>query len=101
MRHATIFTLRAEPQVIFIKEAGKNVVHMNCIRCHQNIISGPEMIVKNKNFKCTIDDRKCWDCYRETPHGTVNSLSSVSYARVPLPESPVPGWLKELSKNKE
>ncbi len=29
LRHATIFTLRKEPQVIFIKEEGKNVVQQN------------------------------------------------------------------------
>jgi cytochrome c nitrite reductase small subunit len=100
MRHATIFTLRAEPQVIFIKEAGKNVVQMNCIRCHNSMITGPNNIVKNKDFVCTIAERKCWECHRETPHGTVNSLSSVPYARVPLPESPVPEWLKNYGKKK-
>jgi cytochrome c nitrite reductase small subunit len=99
LRHASIFTLRAEPQVIFIKEAGKRVVQMNCIRCHINLISGPELIVKNKEFNGIISDRKCWDCHRETPHGTVNSLSSVPYARVPLPESPVPDWLKNIGRN--
>ena len=35
LRHATIFTLRAEPQVIFIKDEGKEVVQQNCIRCHE------------------------------------------------------------------
>jgi cytochrome c nitrite reductase small subunit len=43
-----------------------------------------------------IYDRKCWECHRETPHGRVNSLSSVPNARVPLPESPVPDWIKQL-----
>jgi cytochrome c nitrite reductase small subunit len=41
-------------------------------------------------------DRKCWECHRETPHGRVNSLSSVPYARVPVPESPVPQWLRNI-----
>jgi cytochrome c nitrite reductase small subunit len=40
-------------------------------------------------------ERLCWECHRETPHGRVNSLSSVPYARVPLPESPVPDWIKK------
>ena len=43
-------------------------------------------------------DRNCWECHRETPHGRVNSLSSVPYTRVPTPESPVPEWLKELMR---
>ena len=35
LRHATIFTLRWEPQVIHIRKAGKNAVQDNCIRCHE------------------------------------------------------------------
>ena len=42
LRHATVFTLRREPQVIFIKSAGKKVVQQNCIRCHSYLIS-PEI----------------------------------------------------------
>lgn len=95
MRHATIFTLGAEPQVIFIKDAGKEVVHLNCIRCHSNILSIPQMSAYNPEFDHLRTERKCWECHRETPHGTVNSLSSVPYARVPLPESPMPEWLKK------
>lgn len=95
MRHATIFTLRAEPQVIFIKDAGKEVVHMNCVRCHSNVLNIPQMSAYNPEFNHLRTERKCWDCHRETPHGTVNSLSSVPNARVPLPESPVPDWLKK------
>ena len=34
LRHATVFTMRGEPQVIKIKEEGHHVVHQNCIRCH-------------------------------------------------------------------
>jgi hypothetical protein len=30
------------------------------------------------------------------PHGTVNSLSSVTHSMAPLPMSPVPQWLKKL-----
>jgi cytochrome c nitrite reductase small subunit len=99
MRHATIFTLRLEPQVIFIEEAGKKVVQENCIRCHEAIINDPKMAAIDPQFNICRTDRQCWECHRETPHGTVNSLSSVPYARVPLPESPVPEWLKLKMKN--
>ena len=100
LRHATIFTLRMEPQVIFIKEAGKNVVQQNCIYCHNDLLKDERLLGMTQNESLTKTDRNCWDCHRETPHGTVNSLASVPYARVPLPQSPVPDWLKELvSKN--
>ncbi len=42
-RHATIFTLRTEPQVIRIREAGMKVVQANCIRCHGQIVDATAM----------------------------------------------------------
>jgi cytochrome c nitrite reductase small subunit len=96
MRHATIFTLRKEPQVIFIKEEGKEVVHKNCIRCHKELITDSRLMLYNKMTNMFREERNCRECHRETPHGRVNSLSSVPYARVPLPGSAVPEWLRRL-----
>lgn len=96
LRHATIFTLRKEPQVIFIRDEGKLVVHNNCIRCHNNLLTDPKLVSSVKAHQAHAQDRVCWECHREVPHGRVNSLSSVPYAKVPLPESPVPNWMKEL-----
>lgn len=98
MRHATMFTLRLEPQVIFIHEAGQNVVQNNCVRCHDPLITNTKLATMMPNRHLEIHDRKCWECHRETPHGRVNSLSSVPNARVPLPASPVPSWLKDITK---
>nr|WP_321451959.1 cytochrome c nitrite reductase small subunit [uncultured Carboxylicivirga sp.] len=100
MRHATIFTMRAETQVIFIQDEGKEVVQQNCIRCHQHLISNEKVLAKVPDIHFNIDDRKCWECHRETPHGRVNSLSSVPNARVPVPESPLPEWIKNLNNQK-
>lgn len=94
MRHATIFALRREPQVIFILEAGRDVVHRNCIRCHSNLLLDPKLVSSVENQEAHATGRLCWDCHREVPHGRVNSLSSTPNARVPLPESPVPEWLR-------
>ena len=100
MRHATMFTLRLEPQVIFIHEPGQRVVHQNCIRCHDQQIRDPKLVASVKDHTAHTTDRACWDCHREVPHGRVNSLSSTPYARVPLPESPVPNWLKSFVSGK-
>lgn len=97
LNHATLFTLRAERQVIFIGEEGKKVVKENCIRCHTNLFDQSKLISQTKgNYKVHNTDRECWECHREVPHGRVNSLSSVPNAKVPVPESPVPEWLKEI-----
>ena len=98
MRHATIFTLRAEPQVIFIKEEGKHAVQNNCVRCHSTLITDSKLLRKTDHFHEQRTDRQCWDCHREVPHGRVNSLSSTPDARVPLPSSPVPEWMKNLTQ---
>jgi cytochrome c nitrite reductase small subunit len=102
LRHATIFTLRAEPQVIRIKEAGVAVVQENCIRCHTN--TNERVGLTGVTYENTLhgEGKLCWDCHREVPHGRVKSLSSTPHARVPLPGSPVPAWLKNLQdENKE
>ncbi len=98
LRHATIFTLRAEPQVIFIKQAGHNVVQQNCVRCHTYLIQNNSVGKYTSNYNHFNIKRPCWDCHREVPHGRVNSLSSVPNAIVPVPESPVPEWLKKMIK---
>ncbi|PLX14471.1 MAG: cytochrome c nitrite reductase small subunit [Marinilabiliales bacterium] len=97
-RHATMFTLRREPQVIHIKEAGIQVVQENCIRCHSQLILASQQQINKKEFHTNRTTRLCWDCHRETPHGTVNSLSIVPNALAPLPKSPVPKWLKDLTE---
>lgn len=96
MRHATIFTLRREPQVIFIKPAGEKVVHNNCIRCHNQLLIDPKLNASVENHEIHMTERRCVECHREVPHGRVNSLSSVPNAQVPLPASPVPRWLQNL-----
>ncbi|MEP0861316.1 MAG: cytochrome c nitrite reductase small subunit [Ignavibacterium sp.] len=95
MRHSYVFTFRLEPQVIRIKQAGKDAVQQNCIRCHQNVIH-PISLRAISNQKIQEEgDGYCWDCHRETPHGRVNSLTSAPYARVPKLSSPIPSWMEE------
>lgn len=98
LRHATIFTLRAEPQVIRIKSAGKAVVQENCIRCHSNYLHPASL--RAINAKAIYHDQEllCWDCHRNTPHGTVHSLASTPYVRVPQIKPVIPGWIKEYIK---
>jgi cytochrome c nitrite reductase small subunit len=98
LRHASMFALRMEPEVIFILDEGKEVVHNNCIRCHSQQLTDPKLAVQVPNHAHNTQDRVCWECHREVPHGRVNSLSSVPNARVPLPETPVPDWLQEYLK---
>jgi cytochrome c nitrite reductase small subunit len=99
LRHSSMFTLRMEPQVIQIKEAGKEVVQENCIRCHTNLVHPVSMRAINNKSILEKGDGYCWRCHRETPHGKVNSLASSPHALVPVKDLVVPDWLnKKLSK---
>jgi len=100
LRHSFMFTFRMEPQVIRIKEAGKNVVQENCIRCHQNYIHPLSLRAINNKTIHYDDETRCWDCHRETPHGRVHSLASTPNARIEDKTARVPDWIKkELKKN--
>lgn len=96
LRHSFMFTFRLEPQVIRIKHAGKKAVQQNCIRCHSNVIHPVSLrAISNKKI-IDEEERYCWDCHRETPHGRVNSLTSTPYARVPVRTSIIPKWMENL-----
>lgn len=86
LRHSTIFTLRAEPQVIKIKDAGAAVVQENCIRCHQNNVH--RLSIRNVTFEGASKGNGplCWHCHREVPHGRVKGLRSTPFARIPYQE---------------
>jgi cytochrome c nitrite reductase small subunit len=98
MRHATIFTLRTEPQVINIGEAGKAVVQENCIRCHIRLINPVSISsVNGRNYKYG-EGKLCWQCHREVPHGRVHSLSSTPAGITPQLKTVVPDWLYKQNK---
>ncbi|KAF0159470.1 MAG: cytochrome c nitrite reductase membrane subunit NrfH [Ignavibacteria bacterium] len=99
LRHATYFTMRWEPQVIQIKEAGKNAVQENCIRCHTNLVHPIGLrAINNKNVQDQTE-KFCWDCHRETPHGRIHSLSSTPYANVPQLKPSISEWLENFTQH--
>ncbi len=82
LRHATIFTMRTEPQVIFIREAGKAAVQSNCIRCHEHLIGADYLGSVLPGYHNHLKERQCLECHRETPHSRVNGLTSTPNALV-------------------
>lgn len=99
LRHATYFTMRWEPQVIQIKEAGKNAVQENCIRCHTNLVHPISLRAINNKSVQDQTEKFCWDCHRETPHGRIHSLSSTPYANVPQLKPSIPEWLEKFTQH--
>lgn len=97
--HAAVFTLKAEPQVIRPRAASYGAIMDNCIRCHTQL--NTEFVKTGMVKYAQVESgeaRACWDCHREVPHGMISNLSMSPNAIVPLPESPVPSWLKEMMK---
>jgi cytochrome c nitrite reductase small subunit len=92
LRHATMFTFKLEPQVIRMHAPGQRVVQENCIRCHSQLM---ETSLATTGVAVHGEDRKCWDCHRDVPHGRVNSLASAPHAQVPRPSPVLPAWLAE------
>ncbi len=99
LRHSLYFTMRWEPQVIRIGEAGKRAVKANCVRCHEKQLTDDRMNMINRDFAGNRQARYCWECHREVPHGRVGSLSSAPDNGVPLLKSPVPAWLRSVMQN--
>lgn len=101
LRHSFMFTFRLEPEVIRIKDAGRNVVQENCIRCHSKLIDQLSMVSVTGESSEHGKGKLCWECHRETPHGKVTSLSSFPMARVPRVTPVMPDWLDEFIYSNE
>lgn len=95
MRHATMFTLKLEPQVIFIKDAGLKVVQENCKRCHIKTNEKVGLLNLTGEAHLKSDGKVCWSCHREVPHGRVNSLSSTPNAQVKFEKAELPSYMNE------
>jgi cytochrome c nitrite reductase small subunit len=84
LRHATVFTLRTEPQVIYIREEGRAAVQRNCIRCHGRVVGMEQLGSVLPAYRNHLQERQCLDCHRETPHSRVNGLASTPGALVKM-----------------
>lgn len=98
LRHATMFTLRLEPEVIKIKEAGIEVVQDNCKRCHGFVNENISAVKWNLKDVHSGNGKLCWDCHREVPHGKVHSLSSTPDVILPQKSYSKPGWMNKNFK---
>lgn len=77
LRHASVFTLRREPQVLQLSSAAVPVVEANCRRCHEQLVGEVHARAWSPG------DHRCWDCHREVPHGRVQSLSTAFDVNAP------------------
>jgi len=62
-RHMAIFLTGATPDVIKPLEESREIVQANCMSCHAQVNSK----VSNTH---NVTGRYCFECHRDTPHGT-------------------------------
>jgi len=102
--HASVFTARAEPDVIKMKEASQEVVQQNCIRCHVQQVTQVKYDGWLEGHRENRTGRQCWSCHKQVPHGKIHGLSTIKYNLAPLPTDPedetvIPSWLaKEIKE---
>lgn len=94
--HAAVFTMRDEPQAIRPKDASYEVIMNNCIRCHDDLNSAI-VTTGHISYKDVKEGKgkACWDCHQEVPHTKVSNIAGSPNAYAPLPDSPIPDWLKK------
>ena len=70
MRHSYVFTFE-NPQVIRIKESGKDIVESNCVRCHAMMVSTivhGDVTSLNPTLHGGIKERRCFECHQGMGH---------------------------------
>ncbi|WP_211604730.1 cytochrome c nitrite reductase small subunit [Porphyromonas gingivalis] len=102
LRHSYVFTMRNEPQRMQAISASQAVIYDNCVRCHTQL--NQEFVRTGMLTRADIrteEEKACWDCHRDVPHGGKNSLSATPNGIISYPKSPVPQWLRTyISKKK-
>ncbi len=71
MRHASVFMMRGEPQVIQAIDESAEVIMNNCIRCHTQL--NTEFVNTGRidhEMAMAGEGKACWDCHREVPKKT-------------------------------
>ena len=101
LNHATMFTLRLEPQAIIMEDETRPMIQSNCIRCHEKTVREEFMFALVPGYHNHMEERWCLDCHRDDPHGRIISLSSTPDAlTIPRSKSVVAGWLEEELKSR-
>jgi cytochrome c nitrite reductase small subunit len=85
LRHAGMFTLRLEPQVLRLSDAARGVIQENCLRCHAGLFGMIRL--------AGVDERPCWDCH-ENIHGAARSLSASPHVLRPRLPTAGLGWMR-------
>jgi len=99
MRHASVFMMRGEPQVIQAIDESAEVIMNNCIRCHMQL--NTEFVNTGRidhEMAMAGEGKACWGCHREVPHGGTNQPVFYTECVGALSEVRIAGLVKRYAK---
>ncbi|MGB2823906.1 MAG: cytochrome c nitrite reductase small subunit [Phycisphaerae bacterium] len=86
MKHAAVFTMRTEPQVLRLSDRAVPVVQANCLRCHAEQFAMSRLAASS--------ERRCWDCHSNI-HGEARSLSASPNVLRPRLDAAGLDWMRK------
>jgi cytochrome c nitrite reductase small subunit len=77
--HSVAMTFKTYGYNLQISNDAATRIQDNCISCHSEVVS--QMLETSKLYQKTADNavqmgRRCWDCHRSLPHGTMRNLTA-------------------------
>ncbi len=73
--HVTTFFFKEIPAAIRAKESSRQIIHENCVRCHQDTIDNLNW---DMEYAGEPSNRYCYECHRSIAHGE-RGLSVLPY----------------------
>ncbi len=78
-RHSVAMTFKTYGANLRITDDAAKRIQDNCISCHREVVS--QMLVNSAQYEKKPDagvqmGRRCWECHRHVPHGTMRNLSA-------------------------
>ena len=78
-RHSMAMTFKTYGPNLRITDDAARRIQDNCIACHQEVVSQMQAnsaLYDKESDKTVQMGRRCWECHRGLPHGTMRNLSA-------------------------
>ena len=78
-KHSVAMTFKTYAPNLQISTDAAQWIQGNCIACHRELVS--QIVDNSKLYDKAADStvqtgRRCWECHREVPHGTMRNISA-------------------------
>jgi cytochrome c nitrite reductase small subunit len=94
LRDSYLYLTRSERNRFDAGEHTRKMIQENCLRCHSELVDPLAWGKMSSMVGQGGQDRLCWDCHREVPHGRIKGLTTTPEAEIQLRSRPLPEWLR-------